>query len=395
MKTKNLLVFFLAIVGFLLVVTTVSAATSELATIDSVKINDIGSESVSVIAGESVTIEVYFTALESVSDVKIKVELNGEKIDVSNTIGPFDVIEGKKYKKTLTVKVPYELEDEVSEDVTINVKVWNGDYKTENSEITLSVQRPTYNADFMSVNMAQEITAGELVPVEIVLKNNGYNNLDDVYVTLKITSLGVEKTSYFGDLVAVETNHDDDTTSGKMYLQVPYDAKAGVYTLEVEAKNSDLVVSGAKQIAINNAFSSNAIVASAKQSAGVGEKVDYSITLVNPTDKLKVYRVVVQSTSDVEASTATEVVAVPAGLSKSVTVTAEAKSQGEHTFNVDVFSGEELESTTALGLNANGSGIVAALTVVLAIIFVVLLVVLFVVLRKKPQKSDDFGESYY
>ena len=42
----------------------------------------------------------------------------------------FDVIAGKTYKKTLSVRVPFELKDEVSEDVTLNVKIWNGEYKT-------------------------------------------------------------------------------------------------------------------------------------------------------------------------------------------------------------------------------------------------------------------------
>jgi preprotein translocase subunit SecG len=38
---------------------------------------------------------------------------------------------------------------------------------------------------------------------------------------------------------------------------------------------------------------------------------------------------------------------------------------------------------------------VIAWIIVLAIIFIVLLVVLIVLMGKKPQKSEEFGESYY
>ena len=64
---------------------------------------------------------------------------------------------------------------------------------------------------------------------DIVLKNTGYNYLDDLYVTARIPALGLERTSYFGDLVAFECNDDDeacdeddeDVTRGRFYFQIP------------------------------------------------------------------------------------------------------------------------------------------------------------------------------
>jgi preprotein translocase subunit SecG len=38
---------------------------------------------------------------------------------------------------------------------------------------------------------------------------------------------------------------------------------------------------------------------------------------------------------------------------------------------------------------------VVILTVILAVIFIVLLIVLIVLIGKKPEKSGEFGESYY
>jgi preprotein translocase subunit SecG len=48
-------------------------------------------------------------------------------------------------------------------------------------------------------------------------------------------------------------------------------------------------------------------------------------------------------------------------------------------------------------LKAEGKAVnpIVVLTVVLAIIFLVLLVVLIVLIGRKPQKSEEYGESYY
>ncbi len=406
MRSKNFLVFFLTIVSVLFLVNTVSAA--DIADIYSVKINGIQAlyEDVSIIAGETITIKVYFDAWEDASDIRIKAELEGEKVDVSTRTGPFDTEDGYRYKKTLTLKVPYELKDQVSDDVTLTIKIWNGEYKTE-EEIVLRVQRPSYSADIMSISVSQTAEAGETLPINIVLKNIGYNDLDDMYVTVKIPSLGIERTSYFGDLVAVEYCEDDDnychdddtdTTSGRFYLQIPYDVKSGIYTIEVDASNGDLIMSESAQIVIQNDFSTgNVIVSSLRKNGAVGGDIEYSLLIANPTNKLKAYRIVSESSGELSSSVSQSVIAIPAGSSKTVTITANAGSTGEYDFDVHIFSGEKLVESVTLTANVSGSSLtpIVVLTIVLTIIFLVLLVVLIVLLGKKPEKSEEFGESYY
>jgi len=102
-------------------------------------------------------------------------------------------------------------------------------------------------------------------------------------------------------------------------------------------------------------------------------------------------------------SVSESVVAVPAGSSKTVTLMASSDKEGTYNFNVNVFSDEEVVGQTALTTKVEGkaSGTSSAtnpvivLTVVLAIIFVVLLIVLLVLIGRKPEKSEEFGESYY
>jgi len=415
MDMKNLMVFFLMIASMFLVVGTVSA--TELVTGATVKVNglyDDGNSDVnpiSVIAGEALSVKINFEALEDASDVRVKIELQGEKQDVEARSAVFDIENGSKYSKTLTLKVPYELRDSVSEDMALNIKVWNGDFETELNEITIRVQRPSYNVDVMSIDVSQTAEVGKTLPIDVVIKNIGYNDLEDMYVTARIPALGIERTSYLGDLTPIECSDTDEehglcddyrdveVATGTFYLSIPFDAKTGIYTLEVEAKNADLTMNEVTQILIENDFSAgNVITTSLSKNAAVNEDAEYSLIIVNPTDKVVVYRVVAESSADISTSVSESVVAVPAGSSRTVTVVANADESGEYNFDVNVFAGEKLVNTAAFSLNAEGTNLgnpIVIATVILAIIFVVLLVVLLVLIGKKPEKSEEFGESYY
>ncbi len=392
MNGKNLMVFFLAAVaGILLLATSINAATTDIATIDSVKVNGVyenGSEDISVIAGETVTVEVFFTALENASDVRLKAELEGTKIDTEAKTKSFDVEAGKRYRKVVKLKVPYELKDEVSDDLPLRIKIWNNDFNTEYPEIILRVQRPTYNAEVMSISAPQTVEAGEMLPVDVVLKNTGYNYLDDLYVKVSVPALGIERTSYFGDLVAIECapndgeyscdESDEDTARKRFYLQIPYNAEPGIYTIEVEARNSDLTVSATREIAISNDVPSIAM------------RSGDNLLVVNPTNKIKVYKLV----SPYQES----LVVVPAGSSKEVPVTIETDSDGKYDFEVSLLVGDSVVETVSFSGTQEKSKVtspIAVLTIILAIVFIVLLVVLIVLLGKKPEESEEFGESYY
>ena len=379
----------------------IGATSSDLADIYSIQVDEMEAwwyGDVAVVAGETVEVKVEFTALHDASDVRMEVEIEGSRIDVDEKTPLFDVEDGKRYVKTLRLKIPYELKDQISENVFLSIKLWNGDYKTEISDLVLRVQRPSYHADIMSIEVSQTVVAGEILPVDVVLKNIGYNDLDDTYVTVSIPALGLERTSYFGDILAIEDDDNDDFTRGRFYLRVPYDALEGIYTIEVEASNDDLDLVESKDIIVKNDFSNgNIIVTSFRKIVATGQDAEYSFMIVNPTNQLKVYQIVAESSGNLYTRANTAVVAVPAGTSKTVTVTANAVEEGEHTFNVNVLSGDQLEGIVTFSLGAEGkqSSPIAVLTVILAIVFLVLLVVLIVLLGKKPQKTEEFGESYY
>ncbi len=401
---KKFLVSFLLAVSILFLAAAVSAA--PLATITKVEVDGVNvSASPAIVVGETVTVRVDFDSLVNASDVTVEVEIEGDKEDVRAETRAFDVETGFEYSKSLKLEVPFDLKDTLSGSVTLNVDVSGSGFKTS-ATYTLRFQRTSYEADIKAVSVPQTVKAGELLPIDVVLKNLGYNNLDDLMVTASIPALGVERTSFFGDLVALECDDDstavenygvnitrkcneddEDTVVGRIFLQLPWDAETGVYALEVMVENDDTTSSRTVQVAIDNAFSSGRFIVSGNQ-----------LLIVNPTNEVVVYRLVPEATSGVAVSVSDSLVAVPAGSSKTVTVSATSATAGTQTYAVNVFSADgalvERVSFSTTAANGGVTSPIVVLTVILAIIFIVLLVVLIVLIGKKPEK-EEFGESYY
>jgi preprotein translocase subunit SecG len=416
MNTKNILVSFLAVMSVLFLAATVSAlswsgdlvkpqATNPDAL--TVKVDDVlvNGEQISVIAGETIPVKVWFTSNVYDTDVTVDAEIEGEKVNVDSRTSVFDVEKDNRYTRSITIQVPYELKDKLSDEITLQLEINGKDHDTRIEDITLKVQRPSYNPAIKSISADQTVNAGETLPVDVVIKNIGYNDLSDVYVTAKITELGIQKSGYFGDLVALECddhsdnqfpwkettlnrkcNTDDvDTVAGRLFLSVPYDVKPGIYNLEVTVANDDTTSKKSIQINVNNEFEKTVF------------KSGNSLWIVNPTNNVVGYRVVPESPASVNEN----IVFVPAGGSKEVEVS--PNTNGEYSFDVKVFTTDgQLVDTVTFSGATSGSVIqqketnpIVILTVILAIVFIVLLIVLIVLIGKKPEKTGEFGESYY
>lgn len=375
MDTKKTFGFFLVMLaGILLSSVMISAADfgNVLLTVDNIDAND----NPALVSGETTTFKVYFDSNIDTSDLKVRVEIEGDEVDVDQTTEDFEVEAGNRYVKVLTMRVPFDLEDSVSDDAVLNLKIWGGDSVAYTDSFDVRVQRASYNVDFASISTSETAEAGKLFPVTVVLKNIGYNDLDDVYVTVKMPELEIQKSAYFGDLVSVENDDDEDVASGRIFLDIPYTAKNGVYTLEVAVKSDDFSTNEVTQVVLENGFSSNVFVSGNQ------------IILTNPTGKLLVLKLVPEG----NARLSDELVVIPSGSSRTVL----ASATGD--FKVNIFSkdGQLLDSITVPSSVTNAGGnAVAILTVILAIIFLVLLVVLVILVTKKPEKKEEFGESYY
>lgn len=381
MDFKKVFVTFLAIAGLLLLTATASAYSATTASYHNITIKVNGDDAATlpnVVVGDTITVQVKFTANAGINDnIKVRATLEGDTDDVTAVTSLFDVEANGTYSQTLTLKVPSDFEsDSINGDFPLSVKIGDEEISLGN----LHVQRDSYNAEVMSLNVDSSIKAGQVFPVEVVLKNTGYNDLQDMSVTAKITALGIQKTAFFGDLVNVAADNSDNndvtTVSGKLYLTMPFGVQSGTYTLEVTASNDKTSSTVTQQIAVQNDFPQTVMQTST------------GLLIVNPTNDLKVYKVVFPDSQ--------QLVTVQAGSTQAVDVKANTEN---YAVSVTDLNGQALGSFT---FNASqqqptittGSPVVV-LTVILGIVFLVLLVVLIVLVSRRPKKSEELGESYY
>jgi methionine-rich copper-binding protein CopC len=381
---------------------------SALVDFDEVEVSDIDglvTDNVNVLAGQTVPVRVIFTAEEDAEDVRVKVWITGER-DLSVSTDRFDIIEGNTYSRLLHIRVPFDIDPDEERSLKVLVESRSDD---DEVEVDLVLQRESYIVEILAVSMDTKVTAGDNLFLDVVIKNRGRQFAEDTFVSVKIPALDVERKVYFGDLSPEDVAEPDkeDALERRLFLNIPSNAPAGIYVVEVDAFNDDSITTVKKKVAIANGASDDSLVISPITSRvfSTGETEEYSMTLVNSGDNVRVYELVFETgSSGLTFDSEQQVVVLPAGSSKTAKFLVSSEEQGLYSFAVNIHSGGELVERQEFSANIrnsdgrSGSGANATVlfTVILVIIFVVLLVVLIVLLTRKPsEKSEEFGESYY
>ncbi len=350
-------------------------------------------------AGEVVPVDIYFTADEDASDVEISAWMQGHRSD-GTEVDFRDLLNGSRYHARLSLRLPTNVDPE--EDLTLYVRIETDAGNWEDA-YTIKMQREPHRAELLFVEVDRKVQAGSNVPVDVVVKNLGRQELEDLVVSVNIPELEVSKRAYFGDLTPLDDWEGDDDAEDaaerRIYIRIPVNTRAGVYELEVEVYNSDvrdivtreLVVMGAEQ-------SSSVFVPVTSKEIGTGETKTYELVLVNSGTNVGVYEMIPETAEGVIVSVTEPIVTIPAGSSKVVEVNVKAGSrEGTYSFAVNINSEGQLVERVTLNANVTREALgtnLTILTVVLAIIFVVLLIVLIVLLTRKP-KAEELEESYY
>ena len=146
MNIKKLSVFLVMLAGILLASGVVNAAdfSNVLLTVDGIDSMD----NPALVSGDTATFKVYFDSDIDTTDVKVRVEIEGNEIDADEVTSDFEVEAGHRYVKVLTMRVPYELEDELSNDAVLNLKIWGGNSVAFTDSFDVRIQRTSYNVDF-------------------------------------------------------------------------------------------------------------------------------------------------------------------------------------------------------------------------------------------------------
>jgi uncharacterized membrane protein len=372
-------------------------------TFNGVDLDEFSEGTISGTPGELVPVRVSFIATEDATDARIKVWMSGARSDPAEDTDLFELLEGSVYTKTLSIRLPTDLRDKTDKEYTLWVSLETNRDKYEES-YDVRIQKESYKLDVLSFEFDRSVEAGSTLAIDVVLKNKGFNDLEDTFVRATIPELDVSKRVYFGDLSQADEedkdNGDDDAAVGTIRVKIPSDAEAGVYELELEAYSDDAEMTTVKNIVVLGAEEKSEVLTAIKSKEfAKGEEVTYNLILVNSGNNIEVYEITAESATGVSVRVEEPIVTVPAGSSKTVAITVKGSQTGTADFAVNVHKDGKLVQRVPLvasvtgGLSTGSNTVI--LTAILAIIFVVLLIVLIILLTRKPARREEFGESYY
>jgi uncharacterized membrane protein len=445
MKSKAMFVSFVALLAVAFALTTVSAthmtgcltgASNDWVCITDVEVNGVsvadelaGGDFIGFDASETVPVEVEFTVLDdgidqfndgekdSITDVRVKAYIDGFKEDIEDETSRFHVLEGNTYVKKLSLKLPstMDLDELSSEELALLVRISARSMNSLEVEVPLEVQKELYDLEILSIDRPEVVSAGELVDFSVVVRNNGFDRLDNVYVTVTIPGLGVSKKVYAGDLASMRDEFDDDVNDARekvVSLRIPSNAAAGNYEVEVTAESYDATAKETTRIVVRNVEPKVLPPVTAKTVAP-GKDASFDVTLFNPSNRMVVYTITAQGTQGfmVEATEPSVVVGPESSRTTKVNVRAsDAVEEGTYVITVTATSDagvtEQIPFTVNVKKEAGKTtgGVVSVtdkpntvvvITVILVIVFVVLLIILIVLLTKRPTESEEFGETNY
>ena len=254
MQAKRILGLFVAMFVVLATISFVAAGSLNVS-IDEVRVNDVsGTITLSGSPGESMPIDVRFTAGSDLEDLKVSAWIDGYKSDISSSTSRFDVLAGRTYVKRFSLDLPsvQDLKD-LSNDLTLHVRISNKNDDVE-AQYSITVQRDSYAYNLLSVEAPNKASAGDIIPVDVVLKNTGARELEDSFVTVSIPELGIQRKAYFGDLTPQDENGGDgkqDARERRVYLVIPSDTLSGNYDIVVKASNYDSSSTAIESITIS------------------------------------------------------------------------------------------------------------------------------------------------
>jgi hypothetical protein len=421
MKNKAFLVSFIALFAVALAMTTVAA-------VDFVDVTDVEVDSISIaldnvgnnIAGsvsQTVPVVVKFTALSDASDVKIRAYIEGFKSEISDETSRFRIVEGNTYVKRFTLELPssLDLDEFTEEELMLLVRFSARGMDSQEIEVPISVEKNQYSLNLLSIDRNEVVEAGSRLAVDVVVENNGFERLDNVYVRATIPGLGISQKVYVGDLESTRDAYDDDINDARerrIYLTLPRDAPAGNYDLEIEAYNHDTSVTANTRVVVRGVDTRILPPVTAKTIAP-GQETVFDIVLVNPSERLVVYTITPGDSKGLFVEATEPIVTVSGDSSRATGIKVRASNsleEGTYLISVNVHSETGLSEQISFTVNVEKAGskatnvvsgtdgkpnTVVVLTVILVIIFVVLLIILIVLLTKRPEESEELGETNY
>ncbi|MBD3361183.1 hypothetical protein GF358_00115 [Candidatus Woesearchaeota archaeon] len=182
--------------------------------------------------GQDVEIELTMVPTEDVEDIEIRAFISGYEYNdveqIADMIGPISMDAGVKYRKTLTVTLPEDVEED---DYKLRLLFTNRNGEDMiSARYQLKVDLPRHELKVTDVvfHPGKHVKAGTALLGQVRLENMGEKDEDDVVVKLMIPELGISATDYID---SVEKGEQEETE--ELYLRIPANAEAGLYEAQI------------------------------------------------------------------------------------------------------------------------------------------------------------------
>ncbi len=365
--------------------------------------------------GSTLPIKVAFSSNIDLEEVKVHAWMSGYHDEIESKTSSFDVFEGNEYVKRLNLEIPSDLD--ARDTYTLHVKLEQQQDLSgiEEAKITMDVQRASNLLEILSMGVYSTSTystynfeVGDNIFIDVVVKNRGNYEAEDVYVRASINELGIERTVYLGDLEPYDDNDDEDAKQITVIIPLPKETGEGTYTIEIRAYNNEASDTAFSIIKVKAEIPSDVVEGKVEITPQItsneierGKGAVYTIIVANFGSTTENFII---ETVGTEGWATTQITpsafSLSAGQSKLVNVyiaVNEGAITAEHVFSVKVKYGSEVKQ---YNLVANISGeeeqqttlktVLMAISIALAAVIVVLLIVL---ITRKQAKTEE--ESYY
>jgi len=228
----------------------------------------LGSIAEDAMPGETVPVIVSFDPVKDtvVEDARIRLSIE----DVTVTTDRFDISPNAGHSEMIGLTLPEDIGDNWEKEVTLHVEIFTSE-DSNRYRYKINLKRDPRIFEILSVDYDAQVSAGDSVPVSVVVKNIGARKLDDGYLVVSIDELGVSARGYFGDLVAIDTDDRDDAVQKSVTLEIPNGIDDGVYEMTIRVYNRDTSIFVRKLIRVEGSALTQVFAGVKNQDMKAGE----------------------------------------------------------------------------------------------------------------------------
>ena len=362
----------------------------------------------SQIRGSELLVRVEFTALEDAKNVDLLLFIAGYDDDenrISQTIGPMDLSAGVRYTKEVSLQIPMDVNVDKYK-LRLIASDNNGQPLVESYNLALDTKKHLLMIEDVLVVPGTSVKAGQGVIAKVRVLNAGQDMQKNVRVRATIPELGVEQVAFINKVAS----GDEQDESEDLLLRIPLCAKAGTYTMNVDAvyrggretttKSMQLTVAANDRCFAQT--SGGAVVSVGENMKGAGKAI-FPLTVVNTASASKTYSLVIETPVGIEyVVSPTMATVLEPGQAKTFYVdvmAAEGAKAGPQVVTARVMSSGQMIKEVSFTANVQGShsSWKRALEVTLVIMIVLLLVIaaVFGVSRMRGDNDGGRATTYY